>query len=160
MNKVNGNKLPKKVQDVEYNILQKEDDGINTKDSFFKSSQSKYSDFGRSGKVTINSLKDNNTENKYAPASQMFKPTVMPEHQIELNSGAHPTNMIIPKKGVTLTTGASTVQSYSQSTNGQYARIQKGDGKRMSRAQYAATIAVILSNFYHYLTNSCLEPRT
>ena len=66
----------------------------------------------------------------------------MPEHQIEFNNGSHPNHMIIPKKGVTLITGGS----YSQQTNGQYARVQKGDGKRMSRAQYAATIAVNFQN--------------
>ena len=67
----------------------------------------------------------------------------MPEHQIGFNNGSHPNQAIIPKRGVTLITGGGIGNKpYSQPITQGIRRVQKGDGNRMSRAQYAATIAV------------------
>jgi hypothetical protein len=99
--------------------------------------------------MTKSSFKDTSNQfNSEQPVST--KPKKQQDHLIEINGGAHPTHMIIPNKGVTLITNGGAVkksnpQSNSYTNPKHVIGYQQNSKKRMSRAQYAATIAVSIS---------------
>jgi hypothetical protein len=101
--------------------------------------------------MTKSSFKETGNQfNLEQPVSS--KPKKQQDHLIEINGGAHPTHMIIPNKGVTLITNGGAVkksnpQNINYSNPKHVIGYQQNGKKRMSRAQYAATIAVSISSF-------------
>ncbi|CAI2369011.1 unnamed protein product [Moneuplotes crassus] len=142
--KVDGNKLPQRLQGVKFSISESRTADIDTKESFYKSNSSQYSLKGNKSKVSVKSLKDNISE--MGSSQENFQRKAMPrmfEHQIEFQTGSHPNHSLIPKKGVTLRTGNGTGERSYSPPLGMTNTFSIGPGgvKRMSRAQYAATIA-------------------
>jgi len=141
--KVNGNKLPQKVQGVEFNISESNHNQMDTKGSFYKPNGTGYSENLRREKASISSIKENISEPPQNYKFEKAKSPSMMEHHIEFNPGSHPNNVLVPKRGVTLRTGVGAGQkSYSQQiASSRPTNVIAGNTKRMSRAQYAATIA-------------------
>lgn len=98
--------------------------------------------------MTKSSFKESSSHfNQEPPISN--KPKKQEDHLIAINGGAHPNHMIVPSKGVTLiTNGGAVKKSYSNNNYTNQRQVigyqQTSGNKRMSRAQYAATIAVRL----------------
>jgi hypothetical protein len=106
--------------------------------------------------MTKSSFKESSSHfNQETPISH--KPKKQEDHLIAINGGAHPNHMIVPSKGVTLiTNGGAIKKSYSNNTyttQKQVIGYQQTGNKRMSRAQYAATIAVGFSYLMDYTLN-------
>lgn len=131
------------MQGVEFNISENNSNSI-TKGSFYKPGNTQYSNPSNHRKLSVKSIKENISEPVDFHDFGKEKPISSTNHQIEFNSGSHPNQAMVPKRGVTLRTGAGVGQkAYSQPSAMGTAKIQSGNGVRMSRAQYAATIAVI-----------------
>lgn len=131
------------MQGVNFNISEGKNDNTITMDSFYKPNNTQYSDISGRGRVSVKSIKENISEpvNNYDFGRDTQ--SKRQDHQIEFSSGSHPNEALVPKRGVTLRTGAGVGQKGFPQNSSSLAQNSNGIGnKRMSRAQYAATIAV------------------
>lgn len=149
--KINGDKLPTGIHAIKFSTHEtNNNDELKTKGPFFKSNSSKFHANGTNGTVSVGNFKENNFYEHPSEANSKIK---APQHQINIGGIlSHPNQIMVPNKGVTLIMNNGAVKkSYGQaniSSNNQNIKYVNGSvaptnpHKRMSRAQYAATIAV------------------
>lgn len=148
--KINGDKLPTGIHAIKFSTHETiANDEQKTKGPFFKSNSSKFHPNGTASTISVSTTKENNF---YEQPREITLKQKVPQHQINIGGIlAHPNHIMVPNKGVTLIMNNGAVKkSYGQLSNGnnnQNIKYVNGTAatnphKRMSRAQYAATIAV------------------
>lgn len=145
--KINGDKLPTGMYVAKYSTkdLESNDQNVITKGSFFKTPKT---DFGING-LHSGELKESTNlyHNEKKGIFYINRNLVQLPHQINIGSQAyaHPNHIMVPNKGVTLIMNNGAVKkTHSQQPAVQQIKQYKSitNPHRMSRAQYAATIAV------------------
>lgn len=101
MKRVNGDKLPTGMYVAKYSTTEATGPDVKTRGSFYKNTNS---EFAPSNNHKITSYESNGFSGLYGKENIAHAASRPPlQHQIEITSeGAHPTNLIVPKKGVTL----------------------------------------------------------
>lgn len=124
-----------------------DDPEYKSKNSFYKQSSNGFnkSSYSRQPSEKFGNSEHNDTNAYFMDKEEQLKDRKVPKHQIDSGSQGNP--LIVPKRGVTLIMNGNTVKkSHGTSVaNNQvydYKQNQTKPGMRMSRAQYAATIAV------------------
>uniref|UniRef100_A0A7S3J3Y7 Uncharacterized protein n=1 Tax=Euplotes harpa TaxID=151035 RepID=A0A7S3J3Y7_9SPIT len=139
--RVNADKLPNQMQAIKFSTNQSGEieSELKTKNSFFGQSRSNFGHNASTSKLSVNGVKENKTQYGSESLNQ-FKSKPMPAHQIDISGQqAHPNEVIVPRRGVTLITGNGVVKkAYSQQNNYKQAE-SKGQKTRMTRAQYEQT---------------------